>query len=67
MRTIVRRRRSNASRIMATSSNPPVSAARAARCETFATLDVSWLWMLVAAAMASEGPMTQPTRHPVMA
>ena len=51
----------------ATSSRPPDTAASAARCETFATLDVSWLWMLVAAVMASAGPISHPTRHPVIA
>ena len=52
---------------MATSSRPPDTAASAARWDTLDTLDVSWLWMLVAAAMASSGPMSHPTRHPVMA
>ena len=52
---------------MATSSSPPETAASAARCATFDTLEVSWLWMLVAAAMASFGPISQPTRQPVMA
>ena len=52
---------------MATSSRPPDTAASAARWDTLATLEVSWLWMLVAAVMASVGPMNHPTRHPVMA
>ena len=64
---IVRRRRSKAARIMATSSRPPDTAASAARCDTLDTLEVSWLWMLVAAAMASVGPISHPTRQPVMA
>ncbi len=51
----------------ATSSRPPATAASAARCATLDTFDVSWLWMLVAALMASAGPMSHPTRHPVMA
>ena len=52
---------------MATSSRSPETAASAARCATFDTLDVSWLWMFVAAAMTSFGPIIQPTRQPVMA
>ena len=64
---MVRRRRSKAARIIATSSRPPETAASAARCDTLATLEVSWLWMLVAAAMASVGPISHPTRQPVMA
>ena len=64
---MVSRRRLKAARIMATSSSPPDTAASAARCDTLETLEVSWLWMLVAAAMASPGPMSHPTRQPVMA
>ncbi len=54
------------SRMAATSSRPPDTAASAARCETFATLDVSWLWMLVAAGDRVGGtdqPPDTPPRH----
>ena len=64
---MVRRRRSKAARIITTSSSPPETAAKAARWLTLETLEVSWLWMLVAAVIASTGPMSHPTRHPVMA
>ena len=64
---MVRRRRSKAARIMATSSRSPDTAASAARWDTLATLEVSWDWRLVAAAMASAGPIIHPTRQPVMA
>ena len=63
----MRPRRSNASRMRATSSRPPASAAMAARCETLATFDVRWDWRLVAALITSGGPIIQPTRQPVMA
>ena len=64
---MVQRRRSKASRIMATAARSPDTAARAARWDTLATLEVSWDWRLVAAAMTSAGPSIQPTRQPVMA
>ena len=60
-------RRSNAARIIATSSRPPDTAASAARWATLATFDVAWLWKLLAAFMTSSGPIIQPTRHPVIA
>jgi hypothetical protein len=62
-----RRRRSNASRIMATSSSPPDTAAKAARWATLETFEVDCDWRLVAALMTSVGPIIHPTRHPVMA
>jgi hypothetical protein len=61
------RRRSKASRIVATADRSPVSAAIAAAWETFATLDVAWDCRLVAAFTTSVGPRIQPTRHPVIA
>ena len=64
---MVRRRRSKASRISATASRSPVSAASAARWETLETLEVAWDCRLAAASMTSGGPIIQPTRHPVMA
>ena len=67
IRTIVLRRRSNASRIVATADRSPDTAASAATCETFATFEVAWLCRLVAALMTSFGPIIQPTRQPVMA
>ena len=42
-------------------SRSPETAASAARWETFATLEVSCDWMLVAATTASVGPISQPT------
>lgn len=42
-------------------------AARAARWETLATLDDRCDWRLVTAPTTSAGPISQPTRHPVMA
>ena len=60
-------RRSNAARIIATSSSGPETAASAARCETFATFEVAWLWKFVDALITSFGPIIQPTRHPVIA
>jgi hypothetical protein len=65
--TIVRRRRSKAARISATASSGPETAASAARCDTFATLDDRCDCRLVAAFTTSAGPASQPTRHPVIA
>ena len=45
---------------MATSSRPPDTAASAARCATFETFDVSWLWMLVAAVDGVARPDQPP-------
>ena len=64
---MVRRRRSNASRMAATADRSPLTAARAARCDTLATFEVSWDCRLVAAPITSAGPSIHPTRHPVMA
>ncbi len=64
---MVRRRRSKASRIMATADRSPLTAARAARWATLHTLEVEWDCRLVAASITSAGPIIQPTRHPVMA
>ena len=44
-----------------------MSAAIAARCDTFATFDVRCDCRFVAALMTSAGPIIQPTRHPVIA
>ena len=60
-------RRSNAERISATAVRSPLTAASAAICDTFATLDVVCDWKLIAAFMTSFGPIIQPTRQPVMA
>ena len=65
--TIVLRRRSNAARISATAVRSPVSASSAATWETFATLLVACDCRLVAARTTSTGPISQPTRQPVMA
>ena len=51
--TIVRRRRSNASRIIATAAKSPLRAATAAHCATFETLDVACDCRLVAALITS--------------
>src|SRR5690606_14848158 len=67
IRTIVLRRRSNDSRISATADRSPVTAASAAACDTFATLDVACDWRLAAAFTTSAGPISQPTRQPVIA
>ena len=64
---IVRPRRSNAARIVATASRSPLTAASAARWETLATFDVAWLWRLIAALVTSSGAIIHPTRHPVIA
>ena len=64
---MVRRRRSKAARIIATAARSPDTAASAARWETLFTLEVSWDWRLVAASMTSVGPISHPTRQPVMA
>src|SRR5260370_5801227 len=64
---IMRPRRVNASRIIATASRSPDTAASAAACATFDTLDVECDCRLVAAAITSRGPIIQPTRQPVIA
>ena len=64
---MVRPRRSNADRIIATASRSPLTAASAARCDTLATFEVAWDWKLAAAVVTSFGPIIQPTRQPVMA
>jgi hypothetical protein len=53
--------------MVATAERSPVSAAIAAACDTFATLDVACECRLVAALTTSAGPRIQPTRQPVMA
>ena len=65
--TIVCRRRSKASRMVATADRSPVSAATAAAWETLATFDVACDCRLVAALTRSAGPSIQPTRQPVIA
>src|SRR5919107_6229852 len=65
--TIARRRRSKASRIVATAERSPVSAATAAAWDTFATFDVACDCRLVAAVTTSVGRRIQPTRQPVIA
>ena len=65
--TIVCRRRSNASRIIATADRSPLTAASAATWLTLATLDVACDCRLVAALTTSAGPIIQPTRQPVIA
>ena len=67
MDTMSLRRRSKAMPICATDSRSPVSAAIAACWDTFATFDVTCDCRFVAALTTSDGPMTQPTRHPVIA
>ena len=52
---------------MATASRSPLTAARAAACDTLATFEVECDCRLVAAAITSFGPIIQPTRQPVMA
>lgn len=64
---MVLRRRSKASRILATASRSPETAARAAAWATLETFDVACDCRFVAALTTSFGPMTQPTRQPVMA
>jgi hypothetical protein len=44
-----------------------VSAAIAARCDTLATFDVRCDCRLVAALTTSDGPISHPTRQPVIA
>ena len=68
MRCIVMPRRSNAERIIATSSRPPATAARAARCATFDTFEVAWLWKLVGGldhVVRADHPADPPARHRV--
>ena len=67
MSTMVCRRRSKAVRICATADRSPLTAARAATCETLATLEVACDCRLDAAFITSDGPIIQPTRQPVMA
>ena len=66
-RCIAVARRANASRIIATADRSPLTAASAARWATFDTFEVVWLWKLVAALTTSAGPISQPTRQPVIA
>ena len=54
-------------RISSTADRSPDTAASAAACATFETFDVACDCRLVAALMTSTGPMTQPTRQPVIA
>jgi hypothetical protein len=65
--TILRRRRSKAVRISAAATRSPETAASAAAWETLPTFEVAWLWRLMAALTTSGGPISQPTRQPVMA
>ena len=64
---MMRPRRSNAARISATADRSPLTAASAARCDTFATFDVWCDCRLIAAATTSGGAISQPTRQPVIA
>ena len=64
---IVRPRRSKAARISPTATRSPATAASAATWATLHTFDVECDCRLVAAASTSGGPISQPTRHPVMA
>jgi hypothetical protein len=64
---MVWRRRSKATRMAATAERSPLTAARAATWLTLATLDVACDCRFVAASTTSRGPISQPTRHPVMA
>src|SRR4051812_25960525 len=66
-RMMVRRRRSNASRIFATADRSPLTAARPAAWETLATLDHAGDWRVGAGLATALGPIIQPTRQPVMA
>ena len=67
MPTIARRRRSKAVRISSTAARSPLTAAIAARCDTFATFEVRCDCRFVAALITSRGPIIQPTRQPVIA
>src|SRR5579864_4178699 len=62
---MVRRRRSNASRISSAADRSPDTAARAAACDTLDTFDVMWLCRFAAAAITSSGPIIPPTGHRV--
>ena len=64
---MVSRRRSNAARIAATADRSPETAASAAICDTLATLEHRCDCRLVAAVTTSSGPISQPTRQPVIA
>ena len=44
-----------------------ITAANAARCDTLATFEVACDCRFAAAFTTSTGPISQPTRHPVMA
>ncbi len=66
IRCIVAPRRSKAARIIATSSRPPSTAARAARWATFDTFEVAWLWKFVAAlddVVGTDQPPDPPPGH----
>ena len=64
---MVFRRRSKATFISSTAVRSPETAASAARCATLETLEVACDCRLVAALTTSLGPITQPTRQPVIA
>ena len=64
---MVCRRRSKASRILATADRSPRTAVSAATWLTLATLEVACDCRLVAALTTSAGPISQPTRQPVIA
>ena len=65
--TMVRRRRSNAARISATAVRSPLTAASAPTCAMFETFEVVCDCRLIAAFTTSAGPISQPTRQPVIA
>jgi hypothetical protein len=64
---MVSRRRSNAARIAATADRSPDTAASAAACATLHTFEVRWDCRSAAALTTSGGPISQPTRQPVIA
>ena len=64
---MVCRRRSKASRIIATALRSPDTAAMRRALRDVATLDVACDCRLVAALTTSAGPISQPTRQPVIA
>ena len=64
---MVCRRRSKASFISCTASRSPDTAASAATCATLETLEVACDCRLVAAFTTSAGPISHPTRQPVIA
>ena len=57
----------DAARISATADRSPETASSAAACATLETLEVACDCRLVAARTTSLGPISQPTRQPVMA